>query len=120
MFLHPSPWLAAHLAAAIRAHRDTMRRQHHPVPDELTDLEAALVDRVRQAQSGPPDDGMPDLPDDGPMLLLTYEQVAGLLAVSRSTVKRLVSDGTLTPVDVAGARRLHRDDVERLARQGTT
>jgi excisionase family DNA binding protein len=121
MILDVDAWEAAHLAAAIRAHRDAMRRERHPVPDVLEAIEQRLVARVRTAranggQARPTGDGIPGVPDPDRMtLLLTFQQAAEALAVSVRTVRRLVAAGHLSVREVASCRRIHRDDVEAFA-----
>lgn len=46
------------------------------------------------------------------MSLLTYDQVAEELAVSTRTVRRLVSGQQLLVVEILGARRVRREDLD--------
>ena len=52
-------------------------------------------------------------------LLLTYDDVAALLRVSERTVRRLVGNGQLLAVRVAGATRIRRSDLEEFVRDAT-
>ena len=53
-----------------------------------------------------------------PSLLLTQAQVSRLLNCSRWSVKRLVQDGLLKPVQLRGLTRYRRVDIEQLAAGG--
>jgi excisionase family DNA binding protein len=44
--------------------------------------------------------------------LLTYQEAAGRLGVSESTVKRLVHQGDIQTVRVLRARRIHSDEID--------
>ena len=61
---------------------------------------------------------VPDTRADGP-LLLTVPQAMRLLNLSRSTVFRLIRQGTLERVKIGASLRLPRDAVHRLAQTGT-
>lgn len=47
--------------------------------------------------------------------LLTQNETAKYLNVSRSTVFRMCRDGQLTPSDVRGLKRYRREDLEKIA-----
>lgn len=51
--------------------------------------------------------------DSGSALLLTYDQAAALLNLSRRTVWTLVSDGQIGAVRLARAVRIPRSELER-------
>lgn len=113
-FVPADPRVAAHLAVAIRCHRQRLRADLQPTPPALADIERDCAQRAREGQEGPMletgglgDDG------NGMTLLLTPEQVADALAVSSSTIKRLLASEDLPSVKIGDARRVHRDDVER-------
>lgn len=81
-------------------------------PDELAALSealAALIERVVEARLPRID---PE-PERRP-LAVSYSEAARLLGVSVSTVKRLVADRTLVPVELHGAKRLRTADLEAL------
>lgn len=65
-------------------------------------LHAALADRA----------GTP------PALLLTIDQAADYLGMSRSTVNRLIANGTLGVVRLTSSPRIRRADLDRLASGG--
>lgn len=46
-------------------------------------------------------------------ILLTLDQVAGLLGVSRSTVYRILAEGQLESVRVGGRQRVRSDELNR-------
>ena len=113
---------AGFLALALQLVRQWCREQGCRPPEWLADLEAAAR-RVAVSTTGH-DRGRQDtttLPGErvaahaAPMvpLLLTFDQAAVVLGVSRRTVERMVGDGKLPKVDV-GERspRIHRDDLE--------
>lgn len=52
--------------------------------------------------------------------ILTPDEVANLLKVSKKTVLRLVHDGTLPAAKVGRAWRFHRDDVLALVAPGVS
>ena len=58
-------------------------------------------------------------PDASLPLLLSQQQVAGLLGVSRHTIRRLVKDGQLPTVRVLEACRYRRSDVEEFVGGGS-
>ena len=62
--------------------------------------------------------GSKDAPFGTTSLLVNQATAARLLAVSRFTVRRLVSDGRLNPVLVRGAVRYPLDQIQRLAGSG--
>lgn len=103
-------WL--HLASALRAYRTRMGTGQ--VPDGLLTLEAAAV-AVMRGQERPTSDA-PACTCDGDgmaQLLLTTDQAAKVLAVSESTVRRLIDAGQLDAVTVGErSRRIRRSDLE--------
>lgn len=93
---------AAHLALALGAHLQLLRRNGRRPPalvSELFQVFAALSGRQRPTLGG-----VGDGADDDPVLL-AYSQVARRLRVSERTVRRMVVDGRL-PVTAIGRRRL--------------
>ena len=52
-------------------------------------------------------------------LLLTQMQAARLLNVSRATIFRMVRGGQIHPVQIHGAMRYRREEIEVIARKGT-
>jgi len=62
--------------------------------------------------------GKPQLGGEIHSLLLTQAQVSRLLSCSRWSVKRLVQDGLLKPVQLRGLTRYRRVDIEQLASGG--
>lgn len=113
MLLDVDAWTAAHLAAALRVHRQGLRRQWQEEPPGLAVIERACAVRARGGQRTPrpaPADG---LGEGGRMvLLLKPAQVAAVLAVSERTIARLIASGALPTVRVEASRRVHRDDLE--------
>ena len=72
-----------------------------------------LVLKVREGHGGSIPSHIGDGPHDPPRsLLLSYEGAADELAVSESTVKRLVRNGDLPTVSVGGVPRVRRSDLE--------
>lgn len=101
--------LAPHVAVALEYHLRRCREQGVPVPDGLVDLRDWAVVVQRGLSSPPP---VPES-DTGPVvLLLTLPSVAEQLGCSLSTVKRLIADGDLPTVRLAGVRRVRRVDLE--------
>lgn len=100
----------AHLARALEQHDRWCRTNGLPVPATLVRLAGACA--VRNGQNRP-DRGDEDLGGEhGPMALaFKYDEAGRLLGVSERTIRRLVSSRELAAIDVAGARRIARDDL---------
>ncbi len=77
------------------------------LPDDLRD---AIVATIRDALAGTA--AAPD-----PHRLLTIEEVARRLSVSKTTVEREVDDGRLSPVRVRGQRRFDPRAVDAYVRE---
>ncbi len=105
---------AAHLLAALRTHRQQLAGNGMASPPELVELDAACRRRVSEGHGGSrfDVDGIAD--DLGAMSprVVTYAEAGRLLAVSQSSVKRLVRDGDLLPVRIAGAPRIRVEDLD--------
>ena len=108
------PLTAAHLAAALKAHREACRRQHWAVPRALRDVQDAAF-RASKGTDGQPVD-VPELDlDSGLMktaLLLDTAEVGARLSLSDRQVKQLIASGELRSVKIHGARRVALDDLE--------
>jgi excisionase family DNA binding protein len=114
LFIDADAHLAAHLAQAIASHNVTAVRDGFSVPRELLQLEAAARNKVRSGQSGSTfatEEATADAEVMAPRLL-TYAEAGRLMAVSDSTVKRLVAAGDLSPVHIGGAARLRICDLD--------
>jgi excisionase family DNA binding protein len=105
---------ALHLETALRNHRAKVERNGGAVPDQVRFLEALARFRVSAGQDGSPFGDPADAPDDAGVTprLLTYRQAADALAISESSVKRLVSSGELTAVHIGGAARVRLADLD--------
>jgi excisionase family DNA binding protein len=93
-----------YIAELLEEHRQRCRRDGLVLPVGLASALALARGRQRPPRFDP--DG-----DPGEALLVTYEQAALVLAVSKRTVERLVARGELPTVDVGGCRRIARDDL---------
>jgi excisionase family DNA binding protein len=104
------PMVRAHLAAALVEHARRCRRDAVPLP-------AALVALVRSLATGGqqrPGVGVMSTPDDAAdmdVLALDYRAAAQRLHISDRSVRRLVRDGRLKAVTIAGARRIRTADL---------
>lgn len=105
----------AHVAVALAEHLARQRRAGYPPPPELLVLTEVLRDALtdRQApascacgRAGPDGDLMP-VP-----VLLRLSEAAHVLAVSLSTVERLVRSGELASVHVGAGVRVRREDLD--------
>lgn len=106
------PNVAAHLVHALRQHRRWCRDQGEALPAELAAVEAQLL--ATAGHSRPNLAGAwldADSSADG-SLALDYVAAGVVLGVSRRTVQRLVADGHLPVVEIAGCRRVRRSDLE--------
>ena len=84
----------------------------------LAALLSASLDRKQRALQVLKGETPPAPATTGPMLL-TLGKAAKLLGVSRSTIYRLITRGTLPSVEIAqGRARVRRADIEALARDG--
>jgi excisionase family DNA binding protein len=109
--------VVAHLERAVEMHRRWCRDQRIRVPAELD----ALLEVLRSCQepsSAPPRLGPGD--DAGVPLAYPYDEAGRLLAVSSSTITRMVADGRLRAVTIGRARRIPRTELERLLEEGPT
>ncbi len=105
---------ARHLASALHAHRVRVERDGGAVPATLHMLERLARSRVNPGQAGSTFDQPGTAPHDESVTarLLTYRAAADALAVSESTVKRLVAAGALPVVHVGGAARIRVEDLD--------
>lgn len=74
----------------------------HQILDQLTTLSAALTDR---STSPSPD------------ALLTVDEVAALLGVSRRSVDQIIAEGDLKPLYIRSARRFSRSTIDAYLRR---
>lgn len=113
-----SPPAAAHLSIALRRYREQLRRDGMAPPVELRALERFFAERASSSavgvHSGSALDGFAVFVNSQDVIPRThsYEQAAGLLGCSRSTVKRLIAAGRLPTVEVGRRRRVHTADLE--------
>lgn len=113
MLLELDPWTAGHLAAAVRAHRERLRRQHFEYPRELEEIERAATERARTSQAASVIAEAAMSAHDEPMsMLLTKEATARALSVSPRTVDRLIASGALATVPLGRSRRISREALE--------
>ena len=115
MLLDLDAWACAHIAAALRAHRDAMRRNYQSVPDLLEELERSCAARVSAGQRGADLVEQTARLHDEAMtaLLMNLDDVGHVLGgVSRSTVNRLIRDGELPGLKVGGRTFVARADLE--------
>jgi excisionase family DNA binding protein len=54
------------------------------------------------------------------VLLVTVAQAAQALQVSDRTIHKMIADGSLSSIQIRGSRRIHSDELRRLASTGTT
>ena len=104
---------AGHLVRAIDEHLRWCRTNAIDPPDELLRLLGHVSMVARNGQQRPT--VAPPLvvahDRDMQLLTLTYEAAARRLGVSARTVRRLVADGALAAVSIAGARRIRTADL---------
>lgn len=119
LFIDPDRRLAGHLVRALLLYRGRCVEDGIAMPGELVALLTSCRKRVSAGHSGSPLDGSAACLDSevmpGPTpapRLVTLSTAAQMLAVSQSTVKRLVARGQLVPVRVAGAPRLRVSDLD--------
>lgn len=112
--------VAAHLAVAVKMYRDHRRRDYQPVPGELAELQQRWTDAARGGQAGTESTPIEAPAHDQGRLLLTYEETARVLSVSKKTIGRLARAGDLPVVEVGGCPRIHRDDVEAYVEENRT
>ncbi|WP_030443149.1 helix-turn-helix domain-containing protein [Actinoplanes subtropicus] len=111
MILVVDDTIGRHLAAALRAHIRQLRQEGMPIPAALAELASVAANR---RQSPPTFDVAADSGDSAPVDALTLDfHAAGCrLGVSARSVSRLVADGKLPAVKVAGFRRIRAKDIE--------
>lgn len=100
-----------HLAHAVRAYIRELRRDGVPVPRALADVAAiaATGGQVRPSLDGAPPAGEPGGVDQ---LTVDYRAAGDRLGVSDRTVRRLVEQGDLPAVQVAGCTRIRTSDLQ--------
>ena len=98
------PVIAAHLAVAIANHRELMRRRHDWSPPELKELEEKF--RSRAQRTWPADEAGAVELRRPPRLVVTVQEAAEMLAISPSSVKRLMVSGELASVRLGSQRRI--------------
>jgi excisionase family DNA binding protein len=109
------PDLITHLALALYRHARELRRDSVPVPPEIEDLAASLMQFVGSPQETT---SVADYlrrfhhASVTGRLLVTKAEAAERLSVSVRTVERLVTSGQLRLVHVEGAARLRISDLE--------
>ena len=109
----PTPWEAAHLAVAIKRHREQMRRSMTPCPNRLAEYQAELRHRASEGTDGQTLANVERVGDPRRMtLLLDTRDVADVMRVSERTVKTLIKSGELPSVQIGTARRVHVDDLD--------
>jgi excisionase family DNA binding protein len=100
-----------HLAAAVVAYVDALRRNGMAVPTALTELRAAFGDLSRQGPTA--FDGDATAADGVPMaLVFDAGEVADVLRVSERSVERLLASGDLPSVRIGRSRRIRGEDLQ--------
>ncbi len=100
-----------HLVRALEDHLRWCRANGLPFPDNLAQF-ALLVDRGGQER--PDLTPASELVDAAPVVVaLTYDEAGRVLSVSARTIRRMVEEGRLKAITVAGerSRRIHREDL---------
>lgn len=100
-----------HLAAALKAHIRELRRDGLPIPPTLVELAAVAA---TGGQARPSLDDAVASADAAAMdqLALDYRAAGARLGVSDRSVRRLIADGKLPSVDVAGCVRIRMADLQ--------
>ncbi len=104
-----------HLARALHEHRRWCRANGQELPAGLAQL-ALLADRNGQTRPDRSSGGL--LTNAAPVAIAyTYAEAGAVLSVSERTIRRLVEEGRLRAITVAGerSRRIHRSDLEAYA-----
>jgi excisionase family DNA binding protein len=99
-----------HLAAAVGAYVDALRRNGVRPPVPLLELRAALCDLNRHEPTefaGPNEFGE----GDGMALVFDTNEVADVLRVSQRSVERLLAAGDLPSVLIGRSRRVRAEDL---------
>lgn len=105
--------LLAHVAVALSRYVKECRRDGVRVPDGMTVVLSFLTDLVTARQDATPLGAASAAPDDASMTsLLTKREAAHDLRCSVRTVERLIKDGALPAVSVAGGTRIRRADLD--------
>lgn len=103
---------AGQLVVAVRLMRRWCRDNYLRLDPALDALEAHATAQTRtQPQSLDGSGGAPE-PERMVIVLLTLDEVADALRVSRRKAESLVASGQLPSVKIDGARRVHRDDLD--------
>lgn len=113
--LFDDPGFLGHVAVALRAHREAMRKGHHPCPPGLAELEDFCAGRLRKVQGGSTLANTVTAVHAAamkPNLLYTLPEAAGALAVSEATTKRLIAARDLPAVKVGARTLIRRCDLE--------
>lgn len=118
--LDVSPHVAAHLAVAVKLHRERMRRDFHSVPAELAELERRWTELAKAGQEGTTDADAAVLEHDATdaRLLVSFEEAARVMSVSEKTIQRLTRAGELDVVEVGSRRLVRRASIEAFIERG--
>lgn len=105
---------ALHLASALEQHRRRVERDGGAVPELISLLERLARFRVSAGQDGSTFGDSAGPLDDQSVTprLLTLQQVGDALAVSESTVKRLIASGELKSVHIGSRTLVRLEDVD--------
>lgn len=112
---------AAHVIAAVRAHRRWVREQGYRMPEALDDLERVALaafggsgsDTLRQAQTAALGPVTPAATVEA--MAVSTREAAAALGLSARTIARLIERDELASVKVGGSRRIPVAELERLA-----
>jgi len=113
------PEIVRHVASALSRHVRQLHLEGVPVPREVDELTAFLVQLVRIRQAPPVVavmNGMDHDPVVPDRMLVTKHEAAQLLGVSVRTVERLVAAGRLQQVQVERLARFRIGDLEAYVR----
>lgn len=107
--LRLDPVAERHLARALETHARWCRANGLALPAALAQL--SLVARSGQERTDGHDDDDLAHTVDVNRIALTYEEVAEALSVSVRSVRRMAANNELPTIEIAGRRRVHRDDL---------
>jgi excisionase family DNA binding protein len=115
--LRITPATAAHLAVAVRRHREVLAKLEREIPDALEDLEWAFAEIANRSNGQYGSETVTRLPVSENDAMrpdwLSPREVAATLGVSEATIKRHIASGKLRSSKVGRSRRIHRDAITR-------
>lgn len=114
---------ARHYLAFYGEYRSLCRRSMtnpHPDMHAMAKVTASITSQATRSRTDTPKMTQPTpASENQPVLLYKIDEAAKALGVSKSKVEKMVQAKQIDTVMLGRARRIHRDELERVAREGS-